>query len=171
MRNINDEILLSRRGALGVIAAGMMGSMAFLSGCGTSNDSEEGSTSTEETETKEAEEPTSDYVVTIDGCTQTTDYQGNPAIIVDFTFTNNSEEATSLAVACSLKAFQNGVQLESAITTDDLGNGYMAELKPGVTTNAKLAYELSDQSDVSVEVTELISLDDTILAEQTFSLS
>ena len=117
-------------------------------------------------------EPTqSDYAVTIDGSTVTTDYEGAPAIIVDYTFTNNSEEDTSFAVACSQKAFQNGVQLENAIVTEDLGNGYMAEIKPGSTTTARIAYSLTDESDVTVEVEELFSLDDTMLAEATFSVA
>ena len=101
----------------------------------------------------------------------TTDYEGNPAVIVDFTFTNNSDEATSFAVACAQKAFQNGVELEMAITTDDLGNGYWAEIKPGASTQARLAYSLTDDSDVTIEVEELFSLDDTMLAEATFSVA
>lgn len=119
-------------------------------------------------EEQPVEETQSDYAVTIDGSTLTSDYEGSPAIIVDFTFTNNSDKATSFAVACSPKAFQNGVQLETAIVTDDLGNGYMAEIKPGATTTARLAYSLTDQSDVTVEVSELISFDDALLAEATF---
>ena len=39
------------------------------------------------------------YGVTIDGCRVTEDYQGNPAAVVTYTFTNNSDEATSPAVA------------------------------------------------------------------------
>ena len=120
----------------------------------------------------EEEAPASDYAVTIDGSTVATDYEGNPAIVVDFTFTNNSDEATSFAVACSQKAFQNGVQLETAIVMDeDLGNGYMAEIKPGATTQARLAFSLTDESEVTVEVSELFSLDDTILAEATFPVA
>ena len=119
-------------------------------------------------EEQPVEEVQSEYDVTIDGATVTTDYEGAPAMIVDYSFTNNSDEATSFAVACSQKAFQNGVQLETAIVTEDLGNGYLAEIKPGATTTARMAYSLTDQSDVTVEVSELISLDDTLLAQATF---
>ena len=121
----------------------------------------------EQTEQPAEEKASSKYVVTIDGSTVTTDYEGKPAIIVDYTFTNNSDDATSFAVACSQKAFQNGVQLETAVVLDDLGNGYLAEIKPGATTSARMAYSLADESDVTVEVKELISFDDTILAEAT----
>ena len=125
----------------------------------------------EQTEQPAEEKAASKYVVTIDGSTVTTDYEGKPAIIVDYTFTNNSDDATSFAVACSQKAFQNGVQLETAVVLDDLGNGYLAEIKPGATTSARMAYSLADESDVTVEVKELISFDDTILAEATFPVA
>lgn len=109
--------------------------------------------------------------MTIDGCTVASDYEGNPAVIVDYTFTNNSDEATSFAASCSQKVFQNGVQLEMAVVSEDLGNGYLAEIKPGATTQARLAYCLTDESDITVEVEELISFDDTMLAEATFSVA
>ena len=125
----------------------------------------------EQTEQPAEEKASSKYVVTIDGSTVTTDYEGKPAIIVDYTFTNNSDDATSFAVACSQKAFQNGVQLETAVVLDDLGNGCLAEIKPGATTSARMAYSLADESDVTVEVKELISFDDTILAEATFPVA
>lgn len=125
----------------------------------------------EQTEQPAEEQASSKYAVTIDGSTVTTDYEGKPAIIVDYTFTNNSDDATSFAVACSQKAFQNGVQLETAVVLDDLGNGYLAEIKPGATTSARMAYSLADESDVTVEVKELISFDDTILAEATFPVA
>ena len=78
----------------------------------------------------------------------------------------------SFSAACYAKVFQNGVQLEPAfVTSEDLGNGSIAEIKPGATTQVRSAYTLTDQSDISVEVEELFSLDDTMLAEATFSVA
>ena len=159
------------RFALVVTLAVAVASPLALAGCGSSDEAPADDVSSEQTEQAEPEAPASDYAVTIDGATVTEDYEGNPAVIVDYTFTNNSDEATSFAVACHAKVFQNGVQLESAITTDDLGNGYMAEIKPGASTQARLAYSLTDQSDITVEVEEFFSLDDTMLAEATFSVA
>lgn len=159
------------RFALVVTLAVAVASPLALAGCGSSDEAPADDVSSEQTEQAEPEAPASDYAVTIDGVTVTEDYEGNPAVIVDYTFTNNSDEATSFAVACHAKVFQNGVQLESAITTDDLGNGYMAEIKPGASTQARLAYSLTDQSDITVEVEEFFSLDDTMLAEATFSVA
>ena len=162
-------------GMLVVALAAAVAAPLTLTACGggASEPQADAETAPEEQaqEAEPEEAPQSKYAVTIDGSTVTTDYEGNPAMIVDFTFTNNSDEATSFAVACSQKAFQNGVQLETAIVMDDLGNGYMAEIKPGATTQARLAFSLADESDVTVEVSELFSLDDTILAEATFSVA
>lgn len=159
-------------GMLVVALAAAVAAPLTLTACGggASEPQADAETAPEEQaqEAEPEEAPQSKYAVTIDGSTVTTDYEGNPAMIIDFSFTNNSDEATSFAVACSQKAFQNGVQLETAIVMDDLGNGYMAEIKPGATTQARLAFSLADESDVTVEVSELFSLDDTILAEATF---
>ena len=158
-------------GMLVVALAAAVSTPLTLAACG-GDGSKDGAEATSEEQAQEAEpETASDYAVTIDGCTVASDYEGSPAVIVDFTFTNNSDEATSFAVACSQKAFQNGVELEMAITTDDLGNGYWAEIKPGASTQARLAYSLTDDSDVTIEVEELFSLDDTMLAEATFSVA
>lgn len=161
---------IKRAMACGIISLAAV-SMAILPGCGGETAAGSGQTADEPVESQQAEEVESSFDVTIDGCTVTTDYEGAPAIVVDFTFTNNSEEDTSFAVACSQKAFQNGVQLESAIVTEDLGNGYLAEIKPGATTEARMAFTLTDESDVTVEVEELFSLEDKTLAEQTFSVA
>lgn len=123
-------------------------------------------------ETKEEQAPESEYAASIDDLVATTDYEGKPAVMVTYSWTNNSEEATSAAVALSLKAFQNGVQLDTGIVTGDIDSeGYMAEVKPGAGTTFQMAYLLDDQSDVTVEVSELISFDDSLLAEQVFTLA
>ena len=112
------------------------------------------------------------YGVTIDDCRVTEDYRGNPAAVVTYTFTNNSDEATSPAVAVHAKAFQNGTELELAVVADAEESGKsMNEVKPGSSITYESAYELADMSDLTVEVEELFSFSDELLAEQTFSLS
>lgn len=112
------------------------------------------------------------FAVTIDGCRVTEDYQGNPAAVVTYTFTNNSDEATSPAVALHEKAFQNGTELDLAVVSDAEETGKsMNEVKPGSSITYEFAYELADMSDLTVEVEELFSFSDELIAEQTFSLS
>ena len=111
------------------------------------------------------QEAASDYAVTIDDCRMTEDYEGNPAAVVTFTFTNNSEETTSPAVALHAQVFQNGTELEMAITTDNEdADKYMNDVKPGSSITYGLAYELEDTSDITVEVQELAAFNDVLLA-------
>lgn len=111
------------------------------------------------------------YAVTIDDCQVTTDYAGKPAIVVTYTWANNSDKATSFMVAVSAKTFQNGVQLDTGVVSDIDAQSSMNEIKPGATATVQQAYVLDDQSDVTVECTELIGLDDTVIAEKTFSVA
>ena len=107
---------------------------------------------------------------TIADCPVTADYSGETAIVVTYTFTNNSDKATAFFTAVSAKAFQNGVQLDTGIVQDIDAQSSINEIKSGATTTVQQAYLLDDQSEVSVECTELISFDDTVIAEKTFSV-
>lgn len=111
------------------------------------------------------------YAVSIDGCEVGADYEGKPAAIVTFTFTNNSDKDANFMMAVADKVFQNGVQLERAIVSDIDNESSMKDIKPGSSVSVQEAYVLDDESDMTVEVTELISFDDTILAEATFSVA
>lgn len=116
----------------------------------------------------------SDYAVTIDGSSQAKDYEGKPALVVDYTFTNNSDKATSFIVAIGAKAFQQGVELEMAMLTDagayDAALG-LKEIKPGATTKVQTAYVLADESEVTIEVEESFSFSDDLIATQTIALT
>lgn len=116
----------------------------------------------------DAAQSASEYEVTIDSASMTTDYEDNPALVVNYTWTNNSDEATSFAVAFDETCFQNGVEREMAIVSDVDTSNYMNEVQPGSTAEVTLCYELEDESEVTVEVKELFNLDDTVLAEKTF---
>ena len=59
------------------------------------------------------------YHVEIKGASLAKDYQGNPAIVITYAWANNSEDTTSAMVSAGTKAFQDGVQLESAVIIGD----------------------------------------------------
>lgn len=168
-----------------VAAAGIALAMAAciaLAGCGGSHSSSSsgnasGSTSTDAaqaastTDAAAAGQQAPQYVVTIDGATVGQDYEGKSCIIVSYTFTNNGDDATSPAAAVINKAFQNSVELTNAIATDIDNDGYLKEIKTGGTVSYQQAYELEDQSEVTVESSKLISFDDSLLATATFSVA
>ncbi len=83
------------------------------------------------------------------------DYEGNPALAVKFTWTNNSDEATSFMVAAMAKAYQDGVQLDTAIYMgDDIDTDTMKDIKPGITQDVWQVFELTSESPVEIEVEE-----------------
>lgn len=116
--------------------------------------------STKQQEEQEPEKTDSgvvgDYDVTIGDCAFTTDIDGNNAIIVNYDFTNNSDEHIAPFVGISMTAFQDGVQLDAAFVMDtsvyDAGVG-QKQLKPGASlTGCQNAYVLTSTSPVEVEV-------------------
>lgn len=115
------------------------------------------------------------FEVSIDDCTVTSDYAGSPAIVVTYTWTNNSDKDQMFDVAISDKAYQNGIELgfatiSSSDATFDM-TASMKEIKPGTTQTVQQAFLLDDESDVKVECAELFNLDDEVLAEKTFAVA
>ncbi len=110
-----------------------------------------------------------DYHVEIKGAALAQDYDGNPAIVVTYSWTNNSEETTSAMSSLMEKAFQDGVQLESAIIGDDSvcdSESSMKEIRPGTTLDVQQAYILtSDTSTVEFEISEFISFSDDVITK------
>lgn len=154
---------------MAVLAVAVVCLVGCSSSGGASNSANSSASSAAATKSSMASsEANSDYAVTIDGATFGADYQGAKTIVVNYTWTNNSEKATSFMVAIDAQAFQNGVQLENAIGSGVDSQATMKDLKPGASTTVQRAYVLDDNSNVTVECTELISFDDTLLAEATF---
>ena len=160
-------LMLGLVGCIGLVGCSSQSSKA-------SNQTETQAQTTQPAETaqaqKTAESNDAKYVVTIDSCEITEDYQGNPAALVTYTFTNNSDEAKSFMVAIADKAYQNGVQLDTAVISG-VDNNSMKDVKPGATITVQQGFKLDDDSDMTVEVEELFNFrSDELLAEKTFSI-
>jgi hypothetical protein len=142
-----------------------------LCACGGSSDSSDSSSEdTADTPVAAEEEAASDYVVTIDGCTKGTDYEGNPCVVLSFTFTNNSDENTSMATAVDIQVYQDGVQQEMAICDNVDTANYSNNVQPGNSIQVQLPYEAPSGSDVEVDCYDWLN-GDVELASQTFSLA
>lgn len=140
-------------------------------GCGGTSDGGDASASSETTdESVSAEEVQAEYDVTIDGCTKDVDYEGNPVVVIDFTFTNNSEETTSMSEAVYPQVFQDGVECEMGISDTVDTSAYMSDVKPGASIPVKLVYNISSDSDVEVDVSGLLDTEEGTIAQQTYSL-
>lgn len=115
-----------------------------------------------------------DYTIEIKDATLTEDYAGDPALVVTYGFTNNSDTEQSFMVAVSDRAYQDGVQLQttiSAVGSDIDTSTQMSNIKPGASIDVTAIYGLSNTtSDVEVELSELISLSDAKVVK-TFSIA
>lgn len=101
-----------------------------------------------------------DFYVEIKSADLSTDYEENPAIIITYSWTNNSDETTSAMVSISEKAFQDGVELDTALIMSDNydSSASMKDVRPGSTIDVQCAFALSSQtSEVEFELSELFS--------------
>lgn len=103
-----------------------------------------------------------DYHVEVKDAALAADYAGNPAIVITYSWTNNSSDTISAMAAILEKAFQNGVQLDEAIIGDDSVYDMAAQtrdIRPGTTIDVECAYLLtSDTAAVEFELSEFVSL-------------
>ena len=115
----------------------------------------------------------SKYAVTINGMNIVEDYDGAPCIAIDFTFTNVSDDSpTSMSLATNITVYQDGVECEDAYFADSNDGSYSNKVKAGVSVDVTRVYKLQNtSSDVEVEVGELFSWSDDLLAYEVFKLS
>lgn len=157
-----------------IIAAGaaFMLAMACV-GCSTGEDAASTEASSEPAAQAQKASDT-EFPVEIKESAVVKDYDGNPALVVGLSWTNNSEETTAFETALMVSAFQDGVELDYAITDGSTGYDLDAswkEVRPGTTQDVWCCFALTSESDVEVEVTEWLSLNDDILASEVFSVA
>jgi hypothetical protein len=113
-----------------------------------------------------------DYHVSIIGATAAVTYDDKPAVVIEYEWTNNSDEARSFLGTFDCKVYQNGIECTSAIVdTDKYGIEYSDEysdIKPGATFKFKKAYELkskTDLIDVEVKVFSIFETDEMVFKQ------
>lgn len=157
----------------------------LISGCGdtgiepntASSETETTSAATESStdvveEEKETEENTADseFAFEIVSTSMSTDYEGKPVLVVEYNFTNNSEEATSFTFACQDKAFQNGVECDSSVIgCEDVDTQMqLNDIQPGTTYTLKVGYHAEAGSPVDIQITSMFG--DKTYLEQTVEI-
>lgn len=102
-----------------------------------------------------------DYQCVVKSAKLTEDYDGSPAVLVTYEFTNNSTEAKSFDLALSDHVFQDGIELEKSYFSDEETEGFDTQIKPGITHDVNCVYVLRDTTTpLEVEITEWISFTD-----------
>ena len=102
-----------------------------------------------------------DYIVSIVSHKITEDYEGKKAILFELGYTNNSSKTTSFISSIDFSAFQDGVELETAILSNEYsgtGASQMRNLRPGAGASVSIAFIMtSDTSPVEIEIEELFA--------------
>lgn len=98
-----------------------------------------------------------DFHVVVNGCSFSTDWDGNKVIVINYTATNNSESETKAPMFdVYFKAFQDGIQLEVAMM-DGRTYNEQKEVRPGVTLeDCEEAFVLTSDSPVEIEANGLL---------------
>ena len=121
------------------------------------------------------EAPVLDFDVT--GFDLVEDYEGNPALIVFFIWTNGGEETTMFDVEYSVSAFQDGISLDHATLDweheyEEVNSNLMTEIRPGATIEVAHVFKLRSETPiVEIEVDEWISFDNDPLMLLTIDTS
>lgn len=108
--------------------------------------------------------------VSIDGASFGSDYEGNKTIIIDYSWVNDSDSASSFGANYTITVYQDGVELNEAISTDSdhTITSVLNDVKPGVAQSFQGGYVLTSSSPVEVEITEYWGSD--IVAAQTYEV-
>ena len=157
--------------------------MIILCACGgqpaeEATEQEEAAEQAAEPATDNTANSDSSYVVELLDAQKLTNYEGKEVFTVFYSFTNNSEETVSAAVALYIKAFQDGVELEKGyLAENDLPAEKAAtydadwkDIRPGTTLECYEEFILTSTSEVEVEVTEFMSFDNAILAAKSYAV-
>lgn len=106
-----------------------------------------------------------------------TDYDGNPCLILYYTYTNKSDEPKSaMGNSCYIKAYQNGIECDPATIPFDVKNtaidNHLKNIMPGISLEVAEAFKISDKSDVTLILTDIFDiLGDSPTATATLSLT
>ena len=100
-----------------------------------------------------------DYHIKISNSEVSKDYSGNPMTRIYFDFTNNSEETTSFLMAFDFRVMQDGIELDTTFTLDDIPeeDNYTEDVAPGDTITVARCFETRTDSPITVEFYDWLS--------------
>ena len=104
-----------------------------------------------------------DYQALYTGAYITKDYDGDDAIVIPLTYTNNSKETTSFLFSMFYTALQGGIEMDIATifvsedSFETLGEGTMTDVASGSSFDVNLTYKLKNLTDpIVIEFSDLM---------------
>lgn len=106
-------------------------------------------------------------------------WEDKNSIVLSMTWTNTTNETKGFDTACSVMAYQNGIELErSFLSIGNESNWHTLEdnkdlsIRPGTTLEVAVTFIVRDNtSPIEIEVKDWISFDNTIHASTTIPLT
>jgi hypothetical protein len=112
------------------------------------------------------------YAVKLVGARKGEDKYGDPVVICQYEWTNNSDKATNFEGAFYDKCYENGVECSSVLIMRDFDGETMTNLLPGATYKVEKPYKISaNANQIRVIVKEAYSLSDIVYIDSTVMLS
>lgn len=115
----------------------------------------------------------SEYDVKIDNVVVTDDGEGTNLVVIDYTFTNNSDEGIAFYSAIRQKLFQDGVELQETHLPyghpmkDEIDySASSTEIKSGASIKVRSVYELTSDSEVEIQCTDNNSFDKAVVIDK-----
>lgn len=111
-----------------------------------SDDSKNDDTTISDSEKPSMSEKKAKYEIRVMDYFLSKDRDGKDVLVVDYEWTNNSEETTQFWLNLEDKVFQNGIELDDSVYGCDETNynDEMTEIQPGATFRVKCDYYLRD---------------------------
>ena len=99
------------------------------------------------------------YLVKINEIRRSKDHEGVPAVVLNYTFTNNSDETTSALLAVFFSVFQDGVELEPGLFVDgeEVENG-LKDLRPGNAIDCETSFLMSSENELEIEISSMAEM-------------
>jgi hypothetical protein len=113
-------------------------------------------------------EETPEYEVKVTDYFLSKDYKDEEVLVVEYEWTNNSDEPKSFITVFDDKLYQNGVECDdSVVGCDDVNaDDAWANIQPGTTFKVKCDYYIRDKSPINIVVTRWLGddkyIDETI---------
>lgn len=114
------------------------------------------------------------YDLTVDNVVATDDGDGNSIVVLDMTFTNNSEETTSFGSSIDLEIFQNSIGLKSGYLPsrhpsydEALEQNTYLDIQKGAAIQVRKVYNLNDAAQpIQVKAVDSMSYDGAPIIEK-----
>lgn len=98
-----------------------------------------------------------EYAVTINSLRKVEDDEGNPAVVVNYSFTNKTMESTSTLFALLIQVFQDDKELDPALVMEGVHYEHSGkEIKPQETLqDCEEAFVMTSENKLQIEITSM----------------